>query len=58
MNEVISEIVNEWSNNIPSGIIDHRNESHLDILSAILREYGMDEEVITAWVDNIANIGG
>jgi len=36
MNFVIDEIVKEWSSEIPSGIIDGRNENHLYTLSQIL----------------------
>ena len=36
MDFVIDEIVKEWSSEIPSGIIDVRNENHLYILSRIL----------------------
>lgn len=57
MNDVISEIVEEWSKRIPSGIVDHTNEVHLNVLLGVLHEYVGDEEVITNWLENIANIG-
>lgn len=57
MNEVISEIVNEWSKRVPSGIVNIGNEDHLNVLLGVLHEYVRDEEVIMEWMRNIANIG-
>lgn len=55
MNEVIDEIVTEWSKRIPSGIIDMKNEEHIFSLLQILNEYIGDSEVISEWIGNINN---
>lgn len=55
MQEVIGEIAEEWSRRIPSGIIDVKNESHVDKLIGILNEYIGDQEVIREWIRNIVN---
>jgi hypothetical protein len=55
MNEVLEEIVNEWSKRIPSGIIDLKNESHIDILSGVMTEYIGDQEIVSEWIGNIIN---
>ena len=55
MQDVIAEIAEEWSRRIPSGIIDIRNESHIDTLFGIMNEYVGDQEVIQEWIRNIAN---
>lgn len=55
MNEVIDELVTEWSKRIPSGIIDLKKEEHLFSLLQIMNEYLGDSDVISEWMGNISN---
>jgi hypothetical protein len=55
MEDVVEEIVVELSNRIPSGIIDLKNESHLNILFGIMNEYIGEQDIIIEWIKNIAN---
>ena len=55
MHEVIDEIVNEWSKRIPSGIIDFKNESHLNTLIGIMTEYIGEQDIIAEWIKNIVS---
>ncbi len=55
MNEVIDEIVTEWSRRIPSGIIDMKNEKQMFLLLQIMNEYLGDADLISEWVGNIEN---
>jgi|688.fasta_scaffold00851_61 hypothetical protein len=55
MNEVINELVSEWSNRIPSGIIDMKNEEQLFILLQVMNEYIGDRWLVSEWMDNIKN---
>jgi len=53
MIDMIDEIVNEWSKNIPSGIVDVKNETHLYELLKVLNEKIDNQQVITAVMENI-----
>jgi hypothetical protein len=53
MNEVIDEIVNEWSKRIPSGIIDMNNQNHLEELFRVMESYIGDTQIIQEWIDNM-----
>jgi hypothetical protein len=55
MQDVIDEIVGEWSRRTPSGIIDINNESHINTLIGIMNEYIGNQEIIREWVENIVN---
>jgi len=55
MNEVLEEIVCEWSRRIPSGIINLKDELHINILVGVMNEYIGDEEIVSEWVRNIIN---
>ena len=55
MEEVVEEIVNEWSKRIPSGIIDLKNESHINTLFGVMNEYIGEQDIITEWIGNIDN---
>lgn len=56
MNEVINELVTEWSKRIPSGIIDIKNEEQMFILLQVMNEYIGDSWLISEWMDNIEKI--
>lgn len=53
MNEVIEEIVNEWSKRIPSGIVDMKNENHLQELFRVMEDYIGDSQIVEEWIDNV-----
>jgi hypothetical protein len=53
MIDVIEEIVNQWSKNIPSGIIDMKNENHLYELLKVLNEKIDNPQIIRAVMENI-----
>ena len=53
MNEVIEEIVNEWSRRIPSGIIDMQNQNHLEELFRVMEEYIGDPQIVKEWIENM-----
>lgn len=55
MNEVIDELVTEWSKRIPSGIIELTNKEHLFSLLQIMNEYIGDQDVISGWMGNLSN---
>lgn len=55
MEEVVEEIANEWSKRIPSGIIDLKNESHINTLFNVMYDYIGEEQVIREWIKNIKN---
>lgn len=49
----IDSITNEWSNRIPSGIIDLKNEDHIYALSQVLSNKIEDPKVISGIIENI-----
>lgn len=51
--DMIESIVNEWSKNIPSGIVDLKNETHLYELLKVLNEKIDDQRVVNAVMENI-----
>jgi hypothetical protein len=51
--DMIESIVNEWSKNIPSGIVDVKNETHLYELLKVLDEKIDDKRVVNAVMENI-----
>jgi len=51
--DMIESIVNEWSKNIPSGIVDVKNETHLYELLKVLNEKIDDQRVVNAVMENI-----
>jgi hypothetical protein len=53
MEIVIDEIVREWSENIPSGIIDLNNEDHFYILSNVLEQKIENPLVVHELMGNI-----
>lgn len=52
-NVSIDSITNEWSNRIPSGIIDLKNEDHIYALSQVLSNKIEDPKVISGIIENI-----
>jgi hypothetical protein len=53
MQNLIDTIVMEWSNKIPSGIIDLQNEEHKLILLQVLNEYVKNTDVIEHVMETI-----
>ena len=49
----IDSISNEWSNRIPSGIIDLKNEDHIYALSQVLSGVIDNPKVISGIIENI-----
>lgn len=53
MKELIDKIVEEWSNRIPSGIIDLKNEEHKYHLMSVLNEIINDDVLVEEVMRNI-----
>jgi RNA binding exosome subunit len=51
--DMIESIVNEWSKNIPSGIVDVKKETHLYELLKVLDEKIDNKRVVNAVMENI-----
>ena len=53
MQNLIDKIATEWSNQIPSGIIDLQSEEHKIILLRVLNEYVSDTLIIEQVMEKI-----
>jgi hypothetical protein len=49
----IDSISKEWSNKIPSGIIDLKNENHIYALSQVLSNVIDNPKVISGIIENV-----
>lgn len=53
MSNLVHEIVKEWSNRIPSGIIDMASEEHKFQLLQVLNERIGDNKIVAEILENI-----